>query len=149
MKINLFCIAKLQAEDAVILHYQKQCKQFGTELKICNIFNTDILHAQKRSQKEAQNSYTRAFLPYLKRGVNFSLHPDSKMVDSFAFSKMLNEPVVNFFIGGAYGFENDFLVKTQAFSLSLLTLSHKVAKIVLCEQIYRGLSILNHHPYHK
>ncbi len=30
-----------------------------------------------------------------------------------------------------------------------MTFSHEVAKIVLCEQIYRALSIIFKHPYHK
>jgi hypothetical protein len=34
-------------------------------------------------------------------------------------------------------------------SLSRLTYAHKIAKVVLFEQIYRGLCIKNNHPYHK
>ncbi|CCF79680.1 LSU m3Psi1915 methyltransferase RlmH  len=37
----------------------------------------------------------------------------------------------------------------MALSLSPLTFSHQIAKLVLCEQIFRALSLLNHHPYHK
>ena len=57
---------------------------------------------------------------------------------------------LNFFIGGAYGFEDDFLKKSDAvISLGKITMSHKIAKAVLLEQIYRGFSILTNHPYHK
>jgi len=34
-------------------------------------------------------------------------------------------------------------------SLSDLTMAHKVANVVLTEQIFRALSIQNNHPYHK
>ncbi len=58
--------------------------------------------------------------------------------------------LLSFLIGGAYGFEEDFLNKGHAIiSLSKLTMSHKIAKVVLLEQIYRGFSILSNHPYHK
>jgi 23S rRNA (pseudouridine1915-N3)-methyltransferase len=30
-----------------------------------------------------------------------------------------------------------------------LTYAHKIANIVLCEQIFRGLCINHNHPYHK
>jgi len=57
---------------------------------------------------------------------------------------------VKFFIGGAYGFEDEFLKQSNAvISLGKITMSHKIAKAVLLEQIYRAFSILSNHPYHK
>jgi 23S rRNA (pseudouridine1915-N3)-methyltransferase len=57
---------------------------------------------------------------------------------------------VNFFIGGAYGHAPEFLKRCdRVVSLSKLTMSHKIAKTVLAEQIYRALTILHNHPYHK
>jgi 23S rRNA (pseudouridine1915-N3)-methyltransferase len=57
---------------------------------------------------------------------------------------------IKFFIGGAYGFDDAFLKKSDnVISLGNITMSHKIAKAVLLEQIYRGFSILSNHPYHK
>jgi len=57
---------------------------------------------------------------------------------------------VSFFIGGAYGFEKKFVKSCQkSISFGKITMSHKLVKVVLLEQIFRGLSINNHHPYHK
>ena len=74
-----------------------------------------------------------------------------KKVDSFGFSKLLSDRLtINFFIGGAYGFDREFLKKCDTtISLSDLTMAHKIANLVLCEQIFRSLAILNNHPYHK
>ncbi|MGH8743633.1 MAG: 23S rRNA (pseudouridine(1915)-N(3))-methyltransferase RlmH [Burkholderiales bacterium] len=57
---------------------------------------------------------------------------------------------VGFVIGGADGLENE--VKTSAdmrLSLSALTLPHALARVVLAEQLYRALSLLHNHPYHR
>lgn len=151
MKCNLYSITKTSQElEGIMKHYQKQCKSFGMELNIIDLMNNDILQAQKSSQKDAQESYTKAFLPFVKSGANIALHPNGKLLDSHKFSDFFrNFTQINFFIGGAYGFNDSFLQKCTSISLSPLTFSHKIAKIILCEQIYRGLSIINHHPYHK
>ncbi|PAF50639.1 23S rRNA (pseudouridine(1915)-N(3))-methyltransferase RlmH [Helicobacter sp. 13S00477-4] len=151
MKYNLYSITKPSPnKDAFILHYQKQCKQFGANLFIKDMMNNEIINAQKFSQKEAQNSYTKTFLPFLSGGKNIALHPKGKLFDTIELSKIFtNENKINFFIGGAFGFNEDFIQKCLPISLSPLTFSHKIVKIILCEQIYRVLSIINHHPYHK
>ena len=89
--------------------------------------------------------------PYFGKGYTIALHPDGKLIDSFEFSELLKDKVsIKFLIGGAYGFENEVLNKSnKVISLGKLTMSHKIAKIVLLEQIYRGFSILTNHPYHK
>ena len=73
------------------------------------------------------------------------------MVDSFKFANLLKDKqTINFFIGGAYGLEEEFKNRCDIkISLTPLTLSHKIAKIMLFEQIFRGLAINNNHPYHK
>ncbi len=57
---------------------------------------------------------------------------------------------VAFVIGGADGTAAE--LKSGAdwlWSLSPLTLPHGLARVLLAEQLYRALSILNHHPYHR
>jgi len=58
-------------------------------------------------------------------------------------------PVV-FLIGGADGLDAA-LKKTAAMQLRLssLTLPHGLARVLLAEQLYRALSIIGGHPYHR
>lgn len=52
-------------------------------------------------------------------------------------------------IGGAFGFSNDVKEKAQELiSFSDMTLNHQLFRIVLLEQLYRGLSIWRNEPYH-
>jgi 23S rRNA (pseudouridine1915-N3)-methyltransferase len=54
-----------------------------------------------------------------------------------------------FAVGGADGFSEEAR-QSASFVLSLgrMTLAHELARVVLLEQLYRGLSILKGHPYH-
>ncbi|MBY0577645.1 MAG: 23S rRNA (pseudouridine(1915)-N(3))-methyltransferase RlmH [Burkholderiales bacterium] len=55
-----------------------------------------------------------------------------------------------FVIGGADGTHPDLREKAdRVISLSKMTLPHGLARVMLAEQIYRAVSIINHHPYHR
>ncbi|MBT3585420.1 MAG: 23S rRNA (pseudouridine(1915)-N(3))-methyltransferase RlmH [Halobacteriovoraceae bacterium] len=55
-----------------------------------------------------------------------------------------------FIIGGAAGFSKAFKREHQcSFSLSDLTFPHKLARLLMVEQLYRAQSIIQKHPYHK
>ena len=53
-------------------------------------------------------------------------------------------------IGGADGLAPAILARAEAtLALSRLTLPHAMARVLLAEQLYRAVSLLNHHPYHR
>ncbi|AOO64483.1 23S rRNA (pseudouridine(1915)-N(3))-methyltransferase RlmH [Sulfurospirillum halorespirans] len=151
MNVKVFTIEKSsdKALDAIAGEYTKMISRFAKVEEI-KIFNKQIASAQMIGEKEARASYTKAYESHLK-GYNVALDVEGEQLNSEQFSTLFDQDVsINFFIGGAFGFEEGFLSKTQKIiSLSRLTYAHKIAKVVLFEQIYRGLCIKNNHPYHK
>ena len=152
MNINIISVAKKEKSIYEPLYKEliKMISRFA-KVEVNEIFPKDVAKSHTISQSASQQAYTRALNPYIGNDFCVTLHPDGKLIDSFEFSKLLNDRMsVKFFIGGAYGFEDEFLKKSDAvISLGKLTMSHKIAKAVLLEQIYRGFSILSNHPYHK
>ena len=152
MNIEIVSIAKREKTlyDPLYKDLTKMISRFAT-LKDTEIYSKDVTKAHIISPKAAQKAYTKALEAYIGKDFCITLHPDGKLIDSFEFSKLLNDKMsVKFFIGGAYGFEEEFLNQSNAvISLGKITMSHKIAKAVLLEQIYRGFSILSNHPYHK
>lgn len=54
-----------------------------------------------------------------------------------------------FIIGGPYGFSPDVYARVPGrLSLSKMTFSHQMVRLIFVEQLYRAFSILNHLPYH-
>jgi 23S rRNA (pseudouridine1915-N3)-methyltransferase len=55
-----------------------------------------------------------------------------------------------FIIGGADGLQSS-LKRDAALTLSLspMTLPHQLVRVLLAEQLYRSISLLNGHPYHR
>src|SRR5579885_3174176 len=55
-----------------------------------------------------------------------------------------------FLIGGPDGLAPEVLQRSDmSLSLSRLTLPHALVRVLLAEQLYRAVSILAHHPYHR
>ncbi len=153
MNIKVFVIdkkSKNEIYEPLLKHYAKIAKPFA-KVELIELFDNKIAKAQEQSATLAKASYTKAFEKYLKSGYNIALTPDGEELDSFGFAKLLKDKQnVSFFIGGAYGFEENFLKMCQRkVSFGKITMSHKLVKVVLLEQIYRALSINNNHPYHK
>ena len=53
-------------------------------------------------------------------------------------------------IGGADGLDPALKARAaEKIRLSSLTLPHGLARLLLCEQLYRAVSVLKNHPYHR
>jgi 23S rRNA (pseudouridine1915-N3)-methyltransferase len=152
MNIDIISISKKERStyDPLYKELKKMISRFA-KVDDIELFPKDVAKSHTISPEASKQAYTRALEPYTDKGFCVSLHPDGKIIDSFEFSKLLNDKMsIKFFVGGAYGFEEGFLKKSDAIiSLGEITMSHKIAKAVLLEQIYRGFSILSNHPYHK
>ena len=81
------------------------------------------------------------------------LDPAGKMMDSERFAGLLSEAELQardlvFLVGGHDGLPAEWKPRADLLlSLSPLTMAHELARAVLAEQIYRGLTMLRGHPY--
>lgn len=83
-----------------------------------------------------------------------ALDASGRSLTSEAFAKKLegwlNRGDLAFAIGGATGLHPDVLAGAElVLAFGPLTLSHRLARLVLCEQLYRAFTILRGEPYHK
>jgi len=77
-------------------------------------------------------------------------HYSSVRFSEFLQHKMMqvNKQLV-FIVGGAYGFSQELYArKDDLISLSLMTFSHQMVRLIFLEQLYRAASILKNEPYH-
>lgn len=144
----MYSIAKIK-DDFGIEEYIKMSQKYAI-IEDAILFNNKIAKAQSIGRDESLKSYDEIYSSKLS-GYCIGLDENGKFLDSFEFAKLLSDKAkVSFFIGGAYGLSSGFKKKMDdVISLSKLTLAHKIAKLVLYEQIFRGLCINAGHPYHK
>ena len=83
------------------------------------------------------------------------LDENGKELSSLFFSKFIQHHLnsskkeIIFIIGGAYGFSDKLLKRAnEKISLSKMTFSHQMVRIIFLEQLYRSFTILKNEPYH-
>ncbi len=103
--------------------------------------------------RRAEASRLAARIP---SGYLVALTDNGRQVDSEKFARLIeNWQVVSggtvvILIGGPHGLDPSLLDRADLrLSLSPMTLSHQLVRLVLLEQLYRGFSILHGTDYHK
>lgn len=122
---------------------------------------------------EALQEYIKRLTPYARFDLIFTkneqaleilLHENKKMIlldpegmalDSQAFSEYFFKAVemggteVSFAIGGPDGFSKETKQNHSLISLSKMTFTHQIARLILVEQIYRAFEIRQGSHYHR
>ncbi|MBO4666281.1 MAG: 23S rRNA (pseudouridine(1915)-N(3))-methyltransferase RlmH [Paludibacteraceae bacterium] len=74
------------------------------------------------------------------RSIDFAAHLQKRLAST---------PNITFVIGGPYGFSKAVYDRANAMlSLSLMTFSHQMIRLLFIEQLYRAMTILRNEPYH-
>ena len=115
----------------------------------------DLKNSRNMTMKEVQEKEGILMLKRIKP-VDYIILLDERRrsFDSIGFAKHMNdlEGRVNhlqFVIGGPYGFSQDVYKRAnEKFSLSSLTFSHQLVRVLFMEQLYRAYTILKGDPYH-
>ena len=88
-------------------------------------------------------------------GVKVALDERGKAISTVQLAQKLESWMptgkdVCFLIGGADGLDDELKKAADlVVSLSMMTLPHALVRVVLAEQIYRAMSIIRIHPYHR
>lgn len=90
-------------------------------------------------------------------GINrrIAMHPTGRQLDSLEFASFVRNQIglygrLAFVIGGPLGLSDEVLQSCQeTLSLSRLTFTHEIARLILLEQLYRAGTIVAGENYHK
>ncbi len=104
-------------------------------------------------QKEKEGEALLAFLG--NRSEVYLLDENGEEQTSRQLAAMVERKMVGgcrelfFVIGGPYGFPEEVITRaTGKISLSKLTFSHQMVRLLFAEQLYRALTIIRGEPYH-
>lgn len=155
MKIVLLAIGKTDAKYFIeaIGEYQKRLEHYiPYEMQIIpDLKNTKSLTIDQQKEKEGE-LILKALQPgdYLvlldERGKEYSSMQFASYIEKKTHT--VNKRLV-FVIGGPYGFSQSIYDKaSEKLTLSRMTFSHQMIRLIFVEQLYRAMTILNNEPYH-
>lgn len=146
--IKILCVGKMNQKGLQdnIQYYIKQCP-----------VQIEIIEVLDEATEQGKIIEGQRLLSKIKESdVVIALAILGKQMTSEAFASFLDEKMtyhqgdIIFVIGGSYGLSEDVMKRTHVkLSFSSMTFPHQLMRLILVEQIYRGLMILKHHPYHK
>lgn len=158
LKINLICTGGLKEKywrDACA-EYEKRLQPF---CKFQIIELPEVYISENPSQAEIDRALQLEGIKVLKTAAQSCLIAmciEGKELDSVQLAEKINDLSIkgagsfSFALGSSYGLSDE--VKSKAMlrlSMSKLTFPHQLARVMLCEQLYRTFQINYHGKYHK
>jgi 23S rRNA (pseudouridine1915-N3)-methyltransferase len=159
MRISLFAVGRLKAgpeKDLASRYLDRLAKAgpaVGLELsKLVEVQESRAANAETRKREEA--SLLERALP--DGAVLLLLDERGKALDSEAFAELVGryrdngKRDVMIAIGGADGLDADLRQRADmVLSFGSMTWPHQLVRILIAEQLYRAVTILSGHPYHR
>lgn len=155
MKVVLLTVGKTNEQYFVeaISDYQKRLKYYVPFeiVEIPELKNTKSMSEEVQKQKEGE-----LIMKCLQEG-DFVVLLDDKGRDftSLQFAAYMEKRMAAgnkravFVVGGPYGFSSDVYGRADGkVSLSKMTFSHQMVRLIFVEQLYRAMTILRGEPYH-
>lgn len=155
MKIALIVIGKTDAGYFVeaINEYKNRLVHY---IPFEMVVIPDIKNAKNLSESQLKEKEGELILKTLQAGDYLVLLDEKgKEFTSMQFSAYIEKKMhtvpkrLVFVVGGPYGFsEAVYKAAGEKISLSKMTFSHQMIRLIFVEQIYRAMTILNNEPYH-
>ncbi|ABN06849.1 protein of unknown function DUF163 [Methanocorpusculum labreanum Z] len=158
MQIQIVCVGKIK--DAYIssgvVEFEKRLRPYG------KIFITELAevkipdNASASDELRVKEREGELILANVKEGFfKIALDPNGMSLSSEEFSDVFRDAKLSgknlcFIIGGPLGLSPKLLQSVEKkLSLSRMTFTHPMTRLILLEQVYRAFRILNGEPYHK
>jgi 23S rRNA (pseudouridine1915-N3)-methyltransferase len=148
---------KTRPESELVNDYAERIRAAGRSLGVTEFKITEV-EAPKRASGDVRKEREGALLlgalgPGAKRAI---LDERGKDHSSESLAKMIAKwrdqgaPEIAFLIGGADGHSDSVRESADALlAFGRATWPHLLVRAMLCEQIYRAMTILSGHPYHR
>lgn len=153
MKITLLVVGKTTDAklEALIQEYRERLKHY---VPFEMVVIPELKNAKSLTFEQQKSAEGELILKAVGRSQVVLLDEHGREYRSIEFAQYLNKQMgsgqdVTFVVGGPYGFSPEVYQRANGkISLSQMTFSHQMIRLLFVEQIYRAMTILRNEPYH-
>lgn len=159
MRLVIGSVGRLKdgPENMLFERYAERIPHMGRSVNIGPFSLQEISENKSKSAEERARLESKALLEKLPDGAHIvALDERGRSLTTAEFADFLAKQredacsCLAFAIGGPDGHGPQMREHShRTLSLSAMTLPHGLARVILAEQIYRALTILAGHPYHR
>lgn len=159
LNINLICVGKLKEK-----YWREACEEYAKRLSrfcrfmIIEVDEEKLPESPSASQiemtlkKEGQRilSKTGSQSKIIAMCIEGKIDSSEELSEKIEKIQLDGCGSIDFIIGGSWGLSEE-VKKTADFKISMsrMTFPHQMARVILCEQIYRSFQIASNGKYHK
>ena len=158
MEIRIISVGKLKdkALQSLVENYRKMLSKY-TKITLLEVKDeAEVKNATTKDIDSLLEKEAEQVKKQLKPGYTIALAIEGKMFGSEELAnqiehiKTYKNSTINFLIGGSYGLSESLKKEANMLiSFSPLTFPHQLMRVILLEQLFRSMKILNNEPYHK
>lgn len=159
MRVLVLAVGRMKkgAEADLAARYLKRALQVGRNIGIRDIEIVEIRESRAQDAERRKLEEAIAIANVVPdKSVIVLLDERGESISSAAFADYLGQwrdggqAAVAFVVGGADGLAESLRAKTKTIlSFGHATWPHQMVRIMLLEQLYRAVTILSGHPYHR
>ena len=158
MKLQLLAIGRLKTgpERDLVDRYRARIGGLARAEGFASLDAVEFPEGRGRSVAERQASEASRLLDHAQGAALVVFDERGTLLSSVEFANKLRawrdsgRAAAAFVIGGPDGLSEDIRVRADLLvSFGRLTLPHQLVRALVAEQIYRALTILSGHPYHR
>lgn len=151
IKINLVCVGNLKEKffEEAQKEYLKRLSSFANVsiIEVSEKTNEDSIEKTLEKEADLIQKHLKGFVILLDIE---GKHVSSENFAMYLKTLSLEHSVFTYVIGGSYGVSDTIKQRADArISFSKMTFPHRLARIMLLEQIYRANMIMANRSYHK
>ncbi|WP_181705002.1 23S rRNA (pseudouridine(1915)-N(3))-methyltransferase RlmH [Chthonobacter rhizosphaerae] len=159
MRIAIHAVGRLKAgpERELTDRYLDRAAKSGRAIGITAVASREIAESRAARAEARKDEEAAALLADLPDGaVTIALDEGGETIDSARFAALVGSardrsvPALVLLIGGADGHGPALLARASLkVAFGRLTFPHQIVRILAAEQVYRAITILSGHPYHR